>query len=435
MNAYQNPNLFNTILFNPVINNNLSYINLNPPRINANNESKPSLMNDINKMNPIYNNSFINFPFYNNINNKDIFKNPRQNSLLSKIINTNFNNKLNLFNNSNTLNSINLFNSSNFTSLFNNNNNLFNVNNFNNNLYNNNFNNNLLFNKNNPCISQLFEKNIFVKKNDLFNTKPLTPLNNNNNINSNNIINNNDKINLIPNEFNNSFDDIFEEHCIDLAKNDDINENSLPKKNNLKFEINCKRKRGRRGTDMKDVTKPKRVHTSTDYDNILRKVQVHYLTFIVNFINAILDEIYPHDKKKRFLNMGYDMKKIVNHNYIENLKNKTIGEILQLHPSPKYKIYPNKNINQENYQKIYDDNNFLKNFFDMNYLEFFNQYYYHSKRIIMIYGKQITFKKAKFFCDLLEKNKKAASKIEEVVKSHYNIKNGKIFVVDKSDNT
>ena len=178
MNAYQNPNLFNTILFNPVINNNLSYINLNPPRINANNESKPSLMNDINKMNPIYNNSFINFPFYNNINNKDIVKNPRQNSLLSKIINTNFNNKLNLFNNSNTLNSINLFNSSNFTSLFNNNNNLFNVNNFNNNLYNNNFNNNLLFNKNNPCISQLFEKNIFVKKNDLFNTKPLTPLNN-----------------------------------------------------------------------------------------------------------------------------------------------------------------------------------------------------------------------------------------------------------------
>ena len=411
MNAYQNPNLFNTFLFNPVINNNLSFINLNPPEFNINNESKPSLTNDIYKTNPIYKNSFINFPFYSNINNKDIFKNHKQNTLLRKIGNINYNYNLYLPNNLNNINSNNLFNGFNFTSLFNNNNNLFNVNNFN---------DNLLFNKNNPCISQLFEENIFLKKNDLFNSKPLQPLNNNNIIP-------NDKIDLKTNDFNNFMDDF--DFCFNLNLNNDINENSPQKKNTLKFEINCKRKRGRRGSNMKDVTKPKRVHTSTDFDNILRKVQVHYLTFIVQFVNEVLENVYPHDRKRRFLNMGYDMKKIVNHKYIENLKNKTIGEILQLQPSPKYKIYSNKNINQENYKKICDDNNFLKNIFDMNYLEFFNQYYYNTKRNLLIYGQQITFKKAKFFCDLLERNKTAASKIEEVVKSHYNIKTGKIFVV------
>ena len=419
MKDYQNPILFNTILFNPIINNNLSYINLNPPRIIGNDESKPFLTNDINKMNSIYKNSFINFPFLSNINNKDIFKNHKQNTILNQLENDNYNYNLNLLNKINKINNNNLFTGFNFTSLFNNNN-LFNVNNFN---------NNLLFNKNNPCISQLFEKNIFFKKNDLLNSKPLQTFNNDNN-------NINDKIDLITNDINNSFDDINDEYFTIFSKKKEIKENSpLKKCTTLKFQINCKRKRGRRGTDLKDITKPKRIHTSTDFDNILRKVQVHFLTFIVHFINDILDVVYPYDKKRRFLNMGYGMKKIVNHNHIQYLKNKKIGEILQFKPSPKYKSYSNENINRENYIKICEDNNFLKNIFDLNYLDFFNQYYYNAKRNILIYGKQITFKRAKFFCDLLQRNKTAASKIEEVVKSHYNIKTGKIFVVDKIDNT
>ena len=42
------------------------------------------------------------------------------------------------------------------------------------------------------------------------------------------------------------------------------------------------KKRGRKGT-----TNNKKVHSSNDFDNILRKIQVNFLGFIIAFLNDV----------------------------------------------------------------------------------------------------------------------------------------------------
>ena len=123
-------------------------------------------------------------------------------------------------------------------------------------------------------------------------------------------------------------------------------------------------KKIRRGRKTLSGIRTKRVHDASDYDNILRKIQVHYLTFIISFINDLIDAFIPNYKESKFKNLRYDLKKTVNHSYVESLKNKTIGEILQFRASPKNRKFE-YSINQQIYEKICTLNPFLKQFFDI----------------------------------------------------------------------
>ena len=69
----------------------------------------------------------------------------------------------------------------------------------------------------------------------------------------------------------------------------------------------------------------KKTHDKNTSDNLLRKVQVHYLSFIVNYLNDILKNL---KYKQKFFNLDYDFKSNINKEYVENLKTKTIGEII-----------------------------------------------------------------------------------------------------------
>jgi hypothetical protein len=115
-------------------------------------------------------------------------------------------------------------------------------------------------------------------------------------------------------------------------------------------KIPKKKKRGRKPKKLS-----KRIHNALDQDNIIRKIQVHFLSFIIFFCNDLIQTILPNNKDLVFKNIVYEIKKTVNHAYIENLKSKSIGDILQLKASPKNKKF-NDNINKiifDKYLKLY----------------------------------------------------------------------------------
>ena len=60
-----------------------------------------------------------------------------------------------------------------------------------------------------------------------------------------------------------------------------------------------------------------RNHDKYDIDNILTVIQTHFINFIVNFINYILEE---KGIKEKFIKISYEEKRKVNRENFENLK-------------------------------------------------------------------------------------------------------------------
>ena len=132
----------------------------------------------------------------------------------------------------------------------------------------------------------------------------------------------------------------------------------------IKKEIKEKRAGRKRKRDNENINK---IHSKYDYDNIMRKIQVHYQNFLLSFINEILKHFGVNQK---FLNIDYNSKKDIKLKNIENLKSKEIGEILRQNISPKYreKYNNDKEINNKLYLEVikYDRNFYYKNKRDLN---------------------------------------------------------------------
>ena len=175
-------------------------------------------------------------------------------------------------------------------------------------------------------------------------------------------------------------------------------------------------KKGRRALKISQ-----RIHSASDDDNILRKVQVHFLSFIINFMNDIVRTFLPCSYKQLiFRNIDYDIKKVVNHDAIRNLKTKTILDILKFNVSRKNKRC-SKVINLINAGKICEKLDFMDEFLKQNYLNFFNDYYYSSSnKNFIVNGKPIKVtEKTKIFSDLLRKNYSYQDRIKKVVIDYF----------------
>lgn len=192
------------------------------------------------------------------------------------------------------------------------------------------------------------------------------------------------------------------------------------------------KKRGR-----KPKKQTKRIHNALDQDNIIRKIQVHFLSFIIFFCNDLIQAILPNNKDLVFKNIVYEIKKTVNHAYIENLKSKSIGDILQLKASPKNKKF-NDNINKIIFDKICILNPFLKKFFEISYLDMFNNYYCRNEREIDVEGHHVKLSnRTRLFVDLIEKNQSSKQIIEEIAGRYFFNKEknlNPIFVIQKEKN-
>lgn len=172
-------------------------------------------------------------------------------------------------------------------------------------------------------------------------------------------------------------------------------DNASQKKDNILFDVikNTPR-RGRKIGRMQE--KYGRLHNKFSEDNIIRKIQVHFINFIRNFINLKLlqlgfdEQLY---KISSFSKQNENKKKFL------LLKNMTIEQILSQDISPKYKKEKNKKINVILMDKIKSDP-IISNLLYANFLTVFRELYINEKGTKLNLPKNI-----KVYKDLVNKNK------------------------------
>lgn len=178
-----------------------------------------------------------------------------------------------------------------------------------------------------------------------------------------------------------------------------------------------KKFRGRKG--IKDNNGDKRIHGASDDDNVLRKIQVHFLSFVVNFTNDVIRTLIKDKNPPLFKNLDYKIKKIVKHKVIEDFKSKTIGEILQSKISPKMKTY-DTNANQIIYYEICQKCLLMKEFLQTKYIDLFKEYYSNRDRKFEVSGNVVQFSsKTKSYNDLILKNYQYKEKIKYVTITYF----------------
>lgn len=166
------------------------------------------------------------------------------------------------------------------------------------------------------------------------------------------------------------------------------------KENNNKKELfkteQLKRKRGRKiNKESKKAT-----HSALFKDNIKRKIQVHFLTFLVSLINDIIST-FPL-KGISLKDLAYNMKEKISNVYFEKLKKSSIKELIEnINISSKFKNYE-ENINKEVIKKLFEyDFDYFSKLFEEDYLFFFRLYYNDEKPLnkLSLFGKTIEFSK------------------------------------------
>lgn len=171
--------------------------------------------------------------------------------------------------------------------------------------------------------------------------------------------------------------------------------------NPILFNIINQKKRGRESLKQRKVE-----HLSSQFDNLQTKIQVHFLTFIIQFSNDLLKKEFGNKTSYNFKQIDYKIKKVVNHENVQKLKKMKIKELLKMDISPKNKKYPTF-ANNLTLDKVYKISNLVIKFLDMDYLEVFNNFYFSEDKLIDTIdfeGKQILLsKKTKTFYHLLKK--------------------------------
>ena len=123
-----------------------------------------------------------------------------------------------------------------------------------------------------------------------------------------------------------------------------------------------------------------------------------------------------------FKDIKYDLKKIVNREKVEYLKQCKFKDIIQSDISPKNKKF-SKDTNKNIYSYICKLSSKIKNIFDLGYLFIFQKFYLllnQNEKEINIENIKINLSpKTKSFCYLLKKNEKSKEKFIEVIKNVY----------------
>ena len=198
--------------------------------------------------------------------------------------------------------------------------------------------------------------------------------------------------------------------AIKSDKNEEIfqtpktNKTSNNSKNNIKFsteKVNSTPKKGRKRK--RDNNREGKCHNKNGYDNILRRIQVDFISFIIFYANAILQAFCNY----KFLKIDNKYTKTVNKSDIQDIKNKKLREILCQNISKKYKNIQNKEFNKLIWGLFIDKNPEIKEIFSDTYKNLFKNIYYLGKREITLKingeNKIISLKGIKMFNDFLKK--------------------------------
>ena len=189
---------------------------------------------------------------------------------------------------------------------------------------------------------------------------------------------------------------------IDIAKHKEKSECKSSSKVEKYIFINKKLGRCKKSNRIQRIQCGK-IHDRNTSDNILKKILVRYLNFIIMFLNSILS-LFKY--KETFLKLEHNFTSSKKE-YLKSLKKLTIGKIILNKISGKYSSEKaNNNINL--YRKL--KNHFvLKKIFEEKYLKLF-PIYFRSQRVLNLkeYGLDqdiVLDKRVKMFDYLLEKVK------------------------------
>lgn len=194
------------------------------------------------------------------------------------------------------------------------------------------------------------------------------------------------------------------------------NENS-----NLKNKISNKVLSGRKRK--RKITAERKIHDKYDEDNILRKINVHFLNFLISFLNEILSKCNIKEEKFKKINGKY--KKIINQKNFNFIKNETIEKILNKENDEKFN---DKYINKELFNSIKDKKIFNK-IISKKYIEIFKEFYYTNEKKNKIIYEGLELNLTNTYGDFMNKIKGDnlyKQNIEKVIQKNYFPKKFKI---------
>ena len=178
----------------------------------------------------------------------------------------------------------------------------------------------------------------------------------------------------------------------------------------------------RRGKQVKLNAKrsKKEMHSSISEDNILTKIQTHFLNFIIFFLNDCVYNYYK-NRKIKFIKFAHEIKAKVSSKYLNKMKNSTIYDLLtEIEISSKFTRH-NKNNNEKN-AKILNEIPWFKKIFELKFLDLFQYYHNENKKLnkIFLFEREITLTNdTKSYYFLLEKNMTIKKEIIEITKYNY----------------
>jgi hypothetical protein len=244
-------------------------------------------------------------------------------------------------------------------------------------------------------------------------------------------------------------DDSFEIFSNNLGINSEINSGnrlgSLTENNGEEEKEESNKKKIVKFTTTKILTKkrgripkpkPKKIvkeHTKDDNDNILKKIRVHFVSFLITLANDAIKATSTGIEYKNFF-------RPILHDVKCKIKNYDILKLKYQNIFTDYTISPNKGIkkknekyvsnkeetNKKNYEHICKEFPSLKNFFEQKMIDIFKNYYCKNKNDInnMFDFEGVKIKlssKTKTFYDLLEKeeNKNSKNKFIKIINRYF----------------
>ena len=210
-------------------------------------------------------------------------------------------------------------------------------------------------------------------------------------------------------------------NCFNMDINQIQNENTETRSSSLivnQNKINKKLSGRKRKTEIKEGDI---IHDKNALDNILRKLNCHFINcFIIPMINELINS------EEKFLKISYNYIKDVSEIKFIELKQKSIGVIIQQDINKKYSTKsPNHNKNLFNIVREDED---IKNLLNKIYIDIFRNYYFENKKEIIFADSYIKLKKVETLKDfILKKNKdndenkkrRYEQRIYEVIKKKY----------------
>ena len=190
---------------------------------------------------------------------------------------------------------------------------------------------------------------------------------------------------------------------------------------NKLFETKKIKNRGRRTQNLiNENIIARKAHNKYSFDNIITKIQAHYINFVINLANDIIKTVFGVKKDNKtlcFKNIEYKSKIYSNYDKFQILKEGCIKDIL-IKPASKKNNSIQDNYNGEIYNKLINSSEILDEYFNKEYLSLFEFYYNNGQELksINIKDKNIELSdKTKSFFSLINKNQNNNCKMKNLM--------------------